>query len=45
MNDERYIKDVLPVPLKYGNGTFGNDWIFEQDNVTPHTHILREQWC
>ena len=45
MNHERYIKDVLPVPLKYGNGTFGNDWIFQQDNATPHTHILTEQWC
>ena len=40
MNHERYIKDVLPVPLKYGNETFGNDWIFQQDNATPHTHIL-----
>ena len=45
MNHERYIKDVLPVPLKYGNETFGNDWIFQQDNATPDTHILREQWC
>ena len=45
MNHERYIKDVLPVALKYGNETFGNDWIFQQDNATPHAHILTQQWC
>ena len=42
MNHERYIKDVLPVALKYGNKTFRNDWIFQQDNATPHTHILTQ---
>ncbi|CAF4754971.1 unnamed protein product, partial [Rotaria socialis] len=36
---------VLPVALKYGNELFGNDWIFQQDNATPHTHILTQQWC
>ena len=45
MNHERYIKDVLPVTLKYGNQTFGNDWIFQHNNGTPDTHILTQQWC
>ncbi|CAF4142455.1 unnamed protein product, partial [Rotaria magnacalcarata] len=45
MNHERYIKNVLPVALKYGNEMFGNDWIFQQDNATPYTHILTQQWC
>ncbi|CAM2718409.1 unnamed protein product [Rotaria socialis] len=36
---------VLPVALKYGNEMFGNDWIFQQNNATPHTNILTQQWC
>ena len=28
-----------------GHETFGTDWIFQQDNATPHTHILTQQWC
>ncbi|CAF3794434.1 unnamed protein product [Rotaria socialis] len=44
MNHERYIKNVLPVALKYGNEMFGNDWIFQQENATAHTHILTQQW-
>ncbi|CAF1037694.1 unnamed protein product [Rotaria magnacalcarata] len=28
MNHERYIKNVLPVALKYEKEMFGNDWIF-----------------
>ncbi|CAM4960467.1 unnamed protein product [Rotaria socialis] len=36
---------VLPVTLKYGNEMFGNDWIFQQNNATPHTDILAQQWC
>ena len=27
----RYIKEVLPVALKYGNKVFGNVWTFQQD--------------
>ena len=45
VNHERYIQTVLPVALKYGNQTFGNDWIFQQDNATPHTHKLTQKWC
>ena len=45
MNHEQDIKDVLPVALKYGNETFENDCIFQQDNAALHTHILAQQWC
>ena len=30
-----YIKKVLPVALKYGNETFGRDWIFQQNGAKP----------
>ena len=38
LDHHRYIKDVLPVALRYGNSQFGNNWTFQQDNGTPHTH-------
>ena len=38
-----YIKKVLPVALKYGNETFGRDWIFQQDGARPHSHHLSIQ--
>ena len=41
----RYIKEVLPVVLKYGNKAFGKDWTFQQDEATPHIHQLTQQWC
>ena len=40
-----YINKVLPVALKYGNQMFGDDWVFQQDGVTSHTHHLTQQWC
>ena len=40
-----YIKKVLPVALKYGNKTFGRDWIFQQDGAKPHSRHLTQQWC
>ena len=40
-----YVKKVLPVALKYGNETFGRDWIFQQDGAKPHSHHLTQQWC
>ena len=40
-----YIKKVLPVALKYGNETFGRDWVFQQDGTKPHSHYLTQQWC
>ena len=38
-----YIKKVLPVALKYGNETFGHDWVFQQDGAKPHSHQLSTQ--
>ncbi|CAF1551973.1 unnamed protein product, partial [Adineta ricciae] len=40
-----YIKEVLPVALKYGNKIFGDDWIYQQDGATAHTHNLTQKWC
>lgn len=45
MDHARYIREVLPVALKYGNDVLGNDWIFQQDGAKPHTHHLSQQWC
>ena len=41
----RYIEEVLPVALKYGNIVFGKDWTFQQDGAKPHIHHLTQQWC
>ena len=45
LNHERYVNEVLPVALKYGNNTFDDNWIYEQDGATSHTHHLTQQWC
>lgn len=45
VNHEIYIQKVLPVALKYGNQVFGDNWTFQQDGATPHTHNLTQQWC
>jgi transposase len=42
---ERYIKEVLPVALKYGRNIFGDKWTFQQDGATCHTHRLTQKWC
>ena len=44
IDHDRYIKDVLPVAIKYGNKGFGDDWTYQQDNATPHTHNLTQEW-
>ena len=44
LNHHRDIKQVLPVPLKYGNKLFDNDWTFQQDNARAHIHYLTEKW-
>ena len=41
----RYIREVLPVALKYGNDILGNYWTFQQDGAMPHVHHLTQQWC
>jgi len=45
LDHHRYITEVLPVALRYGNSKFGNDWTFQQDNGTPHTHQETQKWC
>ena len=45
VNHERYIEEVLPVALKYGNTIFGDDWSFQQDGDTSHTYAKTQQWC
>ena len=43
LDHDRYIKEVLPMALKYGNKVFGNDWTFQQDNARPHIHHLTQK--
>lgn len=45
VDHDRYIREVLPVALKYGNETLGSHWTFQQDGAKPHTHHLTQQWC
>ena len=45
LDHHRYIKEVLPVALPYGNSKFKTNWTFQQDNGTPHTHQKTHEWC
>ena len=45
LDHARYIDEVPPVALKYGNETFGKEWTFQQDGAKPHIHHLTQQWC
>ncbi|CAF2069871.1 unnamed protein product [Rotaria magnacalcarata] len=45
VDHDRYIKEVLPIALKFGNDMFGNDWTFQQDGARPHTHAKSQEWC
>ena len=38
VDHNRYINEVFPVALKYGNRILGNDWTFQQDNAQAHFH-------
>ena len=44
MNAERYIDEILPIALKYGNKMLGSDWTYQQDGARPHTHYLTQKW-
>ena len=44
VDHNRYINEVLPVALKYGNSIFGNDWIFQQDGAKSHFHEKTQEW-
>ena len=41
----RYMKEVLPVALRYGNSKSRNNCTFQQDNITSHTHQETQDWC
>ena len=43
MDHRRYIDDILPEALKYGNEGFGDNWTFEQDGTKPHAHSLNSR--
>lgn len=45
LDHDRYIKEVLPVALKFGNDMFGSHWTFQQDGAKPHTHAKPQKWC
>ena len=45
LDHDRYIKEVLPVALKYGNDMFGDDRTFQQDGAKPHVHAKSQEWC
>jgi hypothetical protein len=45
VDHQRYINEVLPVALKYGNAMFGNDWTFQQVGTKLHTHAKSQEWC
>ena len=41
----RYIEEVLPLALEYGDKTFGDHCTFQHDGAKPHIHHLTQQWC
>ncbi|CAF3831064.1 unnamed protein product [Rotaria magnacalcarata] len=43
LDHDRYIKEVLPVALKYGNDMFGDDWTYQRDGAKPHIHAKSEE--
>ena len=38
------IKEVLLVTLRYRNSKLGNNWLFQQNNGTPHDHQATQEW-
>ena len=45
MDHRRYIDEILPVALKYGNEGFGDNWTFQRDGVKPHMRASTQEWC
>ena len=45
LDHDRYIKEVLPVALKYANDMFGDDWIFQQNGARPLIHEKSQEYC
>ena len=44
VDHNRYINEVLPVTLKYGNSIFRNDWTFQQGDAKSHLHGKTQEW-
>ena len=40
----RYIEEMLPVALKYGNKVLGSQSTFQQDVAKPHIPHLTQRW-
>ena len=38
-----YIKNALPVALKYGNEVFSDNSMFQQDGANPHRYHLKHK--
>jgi hypothetical protein len=45
LKNENYIKVVLPHALSEGRRLLGDDFIYQQDGATPHTHKDSQAWC
>ena len=45
MDHDRYIKEVLPVALKFGNDMFEIDWTFQQDSAKSYIHAKSQERC
>ena len=43
MDFDRYIKELLPVALKFVNDMFGTDSTFHQDDAKPHIHAKSQE--
>ncbi len=44
VDHDRYIREVLPVAIEYGNKILRSDWTFQQDSAKPHVYYLTQQW-
>ena len=45
LDHDQYIKEVLPLVLKYANEMFGDDWTFQQDGAKAYIHEKSQEWC
>ena len=46
VDHDRYIQELLPLVLIFGNDMFGDNWTFQQDGGRPHIHQKKtEDWC
>ena len=47
INNKVYIEKILHVALGDGKKIFGNEFTFQQDNATTHTHTHKntQSWC